>query len=66
MCRHMLDKVGVLAHVGRPLIDRYPESTAPVAKKHALLFVTVTVFLDTMGFGVFMPVMPQLGVRVVS
>lgn len=29
------------------------------AKKHALTFVTITVFIDTVGFGVIMPVLPQ-------
>ena len=28
-------------------------------KKHALIFVTLTVLLDTIGFGVIMPVLPQ-------
>lgn len=28
-------------------------------KKHALVFVTITVFLDTVGFGIIMPVLPQ-------
>jgi DHA1 family tetracycline resistance protein-like MFS transporter len=28
-------------------------------KKHALIFVTVAVFLDTVGFGVIVPVLPQ-------
>ncbi len=28
-------------------------------KKHALTFVTITVFLDTVGFGLIMPVLPQ-------
>ncbi|MEM7098722.1 MAG: TCR/Tet family MFS transporter [Pseudomonadota bacterium] len=31
----------------------------PGEKKHALTFVTVTVFLDTVGFGLIMPVLPQ-------
>ena len=29
------------------------------SKRHALTFVTITVFIDTMGFGVIMPVMPE-------
>ena len=29
------------------------------AKRHALTFVTFTVFLDTVGFGVIMPVLPD-------
>ena len=28
-------------------------------KKHALIFVTITVFLDTVGFGIIVPVIPQ-------
>ncbi|MEM9621025.1 MAG: TCR/Tet family MFS transporter [Pseudomonadota bacterium] len=28
-------------------------------KRHALIFVTITVFLDTVGFGLIMPVLPQ-------
>jgi DHA1 family tetracycline resistance protein-like MFS transporter len=28
-------------------------------KKHALIFVTITVFLDTVGFGIIVPVLPQ-------
>lgn len=28
-------------------------------KRHALTFVTVTVFIDTVGFGIIMPVLPQ-------
>ena len=28
-------------------------------RKHALIFVTVTVFLDTVGFGLIMPVLPE-------
>ena len=28
------------------------------AQKHALVFVTITVFLDTVGFGIIMPVLP--------
>ena len=28
-------------------------------KRHSLIFVTVTVFLDTVGFGIIMPVLPQ-------
>ncbi len=29
------------------------------SKRHALTFVTVTVFIDTVGFGVIMPVLPE-------
>ena len=29
------------------------------AKRHALTFVTITVFLDTVGFGLIMPVLPE-------
>jgi DHA1 family tetracycline resistance protein-like MFS transporter len=29
------------------------------SKRHALVFVTITVFLDTVGFGVIMPVLPE-------
>ena len=28
-------------------------------KRHALTFVTITVFLDTVGFGVIVPVLPE-------
>lgn len=28
-------------------------------KRHALVFVTMTVFIDTVGFGIIMPVLPQ-------
>ena len=28
-------------------------------RKHALTFVTITLFLDTMGFGIIMPIMPE-------
>ena len=28
-------------------------------KKHALTFVTITVLLDTIGFGIILPVMPE-------
>ena len=28
-------------------------------KRHALTFVTITVFIDTVGFGVIMPVLPE-------
>ena len=28
-------------------------------KRHALTFVSITVFLDTVGFGVIVPVLPQ-------
>ena len=28
-------------------------------KRHALTFVTITVFLDTVGFGIIVPVLPQ-------
>lgn len=30
-----------------------------VAKKHALIFVTITLFIDTVGFGLIMPVLPE-------
>lgn len=30
------------------------------SKKHALTFVTITVFIDVVGFGVIMPVLPEL------
>lgn len=33
-------------------------------KKHALIFVTITVFLDTVGFGIIVPVLPQFLVMV--
>lgn len=28
-------------------------------KKHALIFVTITVFIDTVGFGIIVPILPQ-------
>ena len=28
-------------------------------KKHALTFVTITVFLDTVGFGIIVPILPE-------
>ncbi|HBF62623.1 MAG TPA: tetracycline resistance MFS efflux pump, partial [Gammaproteobacteria bacterium] len=28
-------------------------------RKHALTFVTITVFLDTIGFGIIVPIMPE-------
>ena len=31
----------------------------PSSKRHALIFVTVTIFLDSVGFGLIMPVTPQ-------
>ena len=31
----------------------------PGDKRHALIFVTITVFLDTVGFGLIMPVLPE-------
>ena len=31
----------------------------PADKRHALTFVTITVFLDTVGFGLIMPVLPE-------
>lgn len=38
------------------------------AKRHALIFVTITVLLDTIGFGIIMPVLPQflMGLAVVT
>ena len=33
-------------------------------KKHALIFVTITVFLDTVGFGIIVPILPQFLVLV--
>ena len=33
-------------------------------KRHALTFVTITVFLDTVGFGVIVPVLPEFLVLV--
>ena len=35
-------------------------------RKHALIFVTITVFLDTMGFGIIMPIMPEYLTRLVG
>ena len=34
--------------------------TAPAGSKHAVTFVFITVFLDMVGFGLIMPVLPQL------
>lgn len=31
-----------------------------IAKRHALTFVTITVFIDVVGFGIIMPIMPTL------
>ena len=31
-----------------------------VARKHALIFVAITVLLDTIGFGLILPVLPTL------
>ena len=33
---------------------------APGPSKHALAFIFLTVLIDTIGFGIVMPVMPQL------
>ena len=35
-------------------------------KRHTLTFVTITVFIDTVGFGVIMPVLPLHGSRKVT
>ena len=35
-------------------------STPGFTKQHALIFVTITVFIDVVGFGVIMPVLPGL------
>ncbi len=45
--------------------DHVPPSPAAVqasapASRHAVIFVLVTVFLDMMGFGIIMPVLPKL------
>ena len=37
-----------------------PEITGGFSKKHALTFITVTLFIDAAGFGVIVPVLPQL------
>jgi len=37
-----------------------PTNTLAGSKKHALTFVTITVFIDVVGFGVIMPVLPEL------
>ena len=29
------------------------------SKRHALTFVTITVFIDSLGFGIIMPILPQ-------
>lgn len=33
------------------------------SKRHALTFVTITVFIDTVGFGVIMPILPEFLIR---
>ena len=35
-------------------------ATPPPSRKHALAFIAVTLLLDTIGFGLIMPVMPRL------
>ena len=37
---------------------------APLRERHALTFVVVTIFIDAMGFGFIMPVLPRLLMRV--
>ena len=37
-----------------------PETTGGFSKKHALTFITITLFIDAAGFGVVIPVLPQL------
>ncbi|MBM4206434.1 MAG: TCR/Tet family MFS transporter, partial [Gammaproteobacteria bacterium] len=32
----------------------------PTAKRHALTFVTITLLIDSAGFGIIMPVLPML------
>ena len=34
--------------------------TSDLAKRHALVFVTITVLIDVIGFGIIMPVIPEL------
>jgi DHA1 family tetracycline resistance protein-like MFS transporter len=36
-----------------------PQGVNNVHKKHALTFVTITVFLDTVGFGIIVPILPE-------
>ncbi|MCP5179766.1 MAG: TCR/Tet family MFS transporter [Pseudomonadales bacterium] len=33
---------------------------SPASRRHALIFVTITILLDVIGFGIIMPVMPAL------
>ena len=37
-----------------------PPATAPQVSRHAVTFVLITVFLDMVGFGIIMPVLPKL------
>ena len=43
-----------------PSTEPSAEPAAGFSKKHALTFITVTLFIDAAGFGVIMPVLPQL------
>src|SRR4026208_1171155 len=38
----------------------YTPATSVPSNKHALAFIAVTLLLDTIGFGLIMPVMPRL------
>lgn len=43
--------------------DNQPQPFEPISlqrKKHALTFVTITVFIDVVGFGIIIPVLPEL------
>lgn len=43
--------------------DNQPQPFVPISlqrKKHALTFVTITVFIDVVGFGIIIPVLPEL------
>jgi MFS transporter, DHA1 family, tetracycline resistance protein len=42
------------------MLARFSAQTSFMSnKRHALTFVTITVFIDTMGFGIIMPVLPE-------
>ena len=38
--------------------------TFPAASRHAVPFITTTIFIDAVGFGIIMPVLPQLVMQV--
>jgi len=43
-----------------PNTEPLAEEADGFSKKHALTFITITLFIDAAGFGVIMPVLPQL------